>query len=82
MYKRDKKDPMKEHVEKALKDYRADSYNITAGYSILRYAADNLLCICTDVSASVFFDWYPSNPGFVILRLAKEGSLIYRTRIG
>lgn len=76
MYTRTDEDPLKEKVIFALESYKNDTGYAGAGYDILRYA--KMGRIGTDASAQDFLDWYPSNSGFIILRLAKAGKLYYK----
>lgn len=78
-YTREQKDPMKAFVKEALDLYVKDINEVGAGYRILGYAERGLLKIDPSVSAECFFDWYPRNSGFVILRLARKGLLSYKT---
>ena len=78
MYTRDKKDHMSQKVNQALIDYWEDINDVSAGYAILRYTKQGLISVSPDVDSQVFLDWYPLNQGFVILRLAKAGKLLYK----
>ena len=78
MYNRDKKDPMKVHVEEALAKYKGNVYECGAGYAILRYAIAGLISVDETVSAKEFVEWYSRNPSYVILRLALQGKLYYK----
>lgn len=79
-YERDVKDPMKRYVCQALIDYWEDINDVGAGYAILRYAKQGLIQISPEVDPQVFLDWYPLNQSYVILRLAKDGKLLYKTQ--
>ena len=79
MYQRDKQDPMKDKVEFALSEYAKDINNVGAGYSILRYAERDLLKMVDTSLAEEFLDWYPRHAGYVILRMAAKGNLIYKS---
>lgn len=68
---------MKKYVEDALKKYKDDE-NCGAGYQIIRYASKGLLKMNTDINGEVFLNWYPNNPAYIILRLAKAGKLSYK----
>ena len=78
MYTRDKKDHMVQKVNQSMLDYREDINDISAGYAILRYTKQGLIAVSPEVDSQVFLDWYPLNQGFVILRLAKAGKLLYK----
>jgi hypothetical protein len=71
-------DPLKKHVISALEEYRNDPINSNRGYDIIRYVGHGR--IGTNACAQDFLDWYPLNPGFIFLRLAKEGKLFYKEK--
>ena len=77
-YERDVKDPMGRYVSQALIDYWEDINDVGAGYAILRYAKQGLIQISPEVDPQMFIDWYPLNPSYVILRLARAGKLHYK----
>ena len=64
----------------ALVDYRLDPMNCVAGYNILRYAKNGWLQFKTPEREKLFgslvLQWYPSDPGYMILRMAKLGALM------
>jgi hypothetical protein len=64
-------------VNRALEKYKNENCP-SSGYDILRYAAMGVVTITEDVAAEEFMSWYPSHMGFVILRLAKAGKLVYK----
>lgn len=78
---RDRNDRYRLNVEHALNEYRNNSDNCSAGYSILRYTALGYVKVSHDVDAQAFVDWYPLHAGYIILRLAKAGKLSYRTAV-
>lgn len=80
-YKRDQKDPMKDHVEEAIALYMADLNDVGAGYRLLGYAERGLLQIDPSVSATHFFEWFPRNPAFILLRLVRQGFVSYKPQI-
>lgn len=70
---------IKERVTSALNDYyESDGSDINAGYNVLRYAQQGL--IKTSSRAQAFVEWYPRDPGYVILRLARDGKLAYLSK--
>lgn len=75
MYNQDK-NFMKPLVEKALEGYKNDPTDTSKGYDIIRYVNQRL--IASNASAQEFLDFYPLNPAYIILRLAKEGKLSYK----
>lgn len=79
-YERDKKNPLREYVEKALNDYQKNPNDCGAGYAILRYAKQGLIGVMPGVDPQIFIDWYPLNQGYVLLRLAKENELYYKNQ--
>jgi len=73
----EKKERRKQMVESALSDYRNKTNTTNAGVNILRYSNQGLIRVKEFVSPNEFMDWYPRHQGYVILRLAKLGLLVY-----
>lgn len=64
-------------VKTALLEYKLNGCT-NAGWNVLRYAKQGRINIdCADF-AQDFIAWYPSNPDYLILRLAKAGKLSYK----
>jgi len=78
-------DKIKSLVNKALDTY----YNvykenepqyldgIVSGVNIISYVKKNWITTKPEVDSKIFADWYPLNDGFIYLRLAKKGLLMY-----
>lgn len=80
MYTRDdKEEHTKKLVESALESYQHGD-TAGAGYNILRYAQRGLIAVDASVDPNVFVDWYPLHQGYVLLRLAKQGKLLYKRK--
>jgi len=75
IYERNNKKKLRESVQHALESYAADIKNVAAGYDVLRYASQGLVLNDIDCSADPFVEWYPRDPGYIILRLAAEKKL-------
>jgi hypothetical protein len=67
----------KEKVNAALAAYQ-DTGDTSAGWNVLRYAKLGLITIDELDFDLIFMEWYPANPDFLILRMAKTGKLYYK----
>ena len=65
-------------VNLALDDYQAGVDTHNAGWNILRYAKQGRINVNCPGFDKVFMEWYPNNPDYIILRLAKAGQLSYK----
>jgi len=66
-------------VKIALLKYQlSGSKDINAGYDVLRYSKQGRVNIDSSDFVQDFMAWYPQNPDFLILRLARAGKLNYR----
>jgi len=70
-----KEDPWKIRVMKALCNYRLHGKD---GWDILRFAKQGRIEIDAAAFGFLMSDWYPRNPDYIILRLAKMGKLSYK----
>lgn len=77
-YEQTKEKRIRAFVESSLMNYKKDPTNVSAGYAIIRYAKEGLLSVDRSVDPNVFVDWYPRDPSYVFLRLAKAGKLSYK----
>jgi len=64
-------------VNTALVRYKMQG-GIVDGYNILRFAKQGRINIDSTDFAHDFMEWYPSDPAYLILRLAKAGKLSYK----
>jgi hypothetical protein len=76
---KNEKNPLKQTVIDSLRKYKDDpnGEGIGHGYNIMRYSKMGLIKVDYH-NAQEFIDWYPHDPAFVILRLAKRGLLSYK----
>jgi hypothetical protein len=65
---------LEDKIRIALARYPVEP-NINDGWNILRWAKQGRLDMTDTDFDSVFIDWYPRNPDFLILRAAKAGQL-------
>lgn len=65
-------------VQEALDRYRADQMDVSAGYNVLRFAKAGHLKIQNPAFAEEFMAWYPTNPDYLVLRMAAAGQLVYQ----
>lgn len=64
-------------VKTALIRYKMHG-GIVDGYDILRYAKQGRISIDSADFTRDFMEWYPRDPAYLILRLAKAGKLSYK----
>lgn len=77
-YEQTKQTRLRAFVETSLEDYRKNPDDASAGYAVIRYAKEGLLSADRSVDPNVFVDWYPRDPSYIFLRLAKAGKLSYK----
>lgn len=66
-------------VKTALLKYQiSKGQDVNAGYNIMRYAKLGYLKITSNDLPQTFIQWYPLEMGYMILRLAKAGHLVYQ----
>jgi hypothetical protein len=65
-------------INRALTNYKNGIDMVNAGWDILRYAKQGRVNINCPSFDKVFMDWYPNNPDYIMLRMAKAGKLSYK----
>jgi hypothetical protein len=66
-------------VKTALLNYQVSGgQDVNAGWNVMRYAKAGYLKIISDDLPQEFIQWYPLEMSYLILRLAKNGKLVYQ----
>lgn len=66
-------------VKLALLKYQVSKgQDVNAGFNVMRYAKKGYLKVVSNDLPQAFVQWYPLEMGYLILRLAKEGKLVYQ----
>ena len=68
-------DIWKTRVERALLKYKMGG---DGGFDILRYTKQGRVEFDPVIFGTLMQDWYPRNPDYIILRMAKMGKLSYK----
>ncbi len=68
-------DNWKTRVERALLKYKMGG---DGGWDILRYTKQGRVEIDPVIFGTLMQDWYPKNPDYIILEMAKMGKLSYK----